>query len=219
MMSAEKDAGRSGGQADLAGQTVVVLGGSSGIGFETARQVRAAGAEVVLTGRNAERVEAAGSAVSARSTSAFDAHDPEALKRFFATLDGPIDHVMVTAGGPHYGLVSEMSLEEARSAVSDRILLALSVGHLATGRLTHGTLVFISGSGRGRPQPGSAIESAVDAAMPALTASLAVELAPVRVNLIGAGFVDTPLSARVLGDGLDGRRAGTGGDAPDPSRR
>lgn len=69
-----------------------------------------------------------------------------------------------------------------------------------------GTLLFIGGTGARRPAPGMAVMGALTAALPALTANLALELAPVRVNLIAAGFVDTPLSASLLGDQLDARR-------------
>src|SRR6187200_2326809 len=86
----------------LLGQTVVLIGGSAGIGLETARLARAEGADVVLTGRDAERLQQAASDVDARSTAAFDANDPAALRQFFDDLPGPIDHVLVTAGGPHY---------------------------------------------------------------------------------------------------------------------
>src|SRR5689334_24229400 len=83
----------------LAGQTVVLIGGSAGIGFETARQARAEGAEVILVGRNPDRLAAAAETVGAAGTAAFDATEPEHLERFFADLPGPIDHVLVTAGG------------------------------------------------------------------------------------------------------------------------
>jgi len=85
----------------LAGQTVLVIGGSSGIGLETARLARREGAEVVLTGRDPERLERAAADVGARSTAAFDATDVDRLERFFASLPGPLDHVMVTGGGPY----------------------------------------------------------------------------------------------------------------------
>jgi NAD(P)-dependent dehydrogenase (short-subunit alcohol dehydrogenase family) len=68
----------------LLGQTVVVIGGSAGIGLETARRARAEGADVVLTGRTPERLERAAEEVGARSTAAFDATGPDALDRFFA---------------------------------------------------------------------------------------------------------------------------------------
>ena len=84
-------------EPELAGQTVVLIGGSSGIGLETARRARAEGAEVILTGRNLGRLTQAGDEVGARRTAAFDATDAAALKQFFKDLPGPIDHVMVTA--------------------------------------------------------------------------------------------------------------------------
>jgi NAD(P)-dependent dehydrogenase (short-subunit alcohol dehydrogenase family) len=69
-----------------------------------------------------------------------------------------------------------------------------------------GTLIFMGGTGARRSAIGLSIASAITAALPALTANLAVEIAPVRVNLIAAGFVDTPLSAELLGDQLEKRR-------------
>jgi NAD(P)-dependent dehydrogenase (short-subunit alcohol dehydrogenase family) len=194
-------------EPELAGQTVVVIGGSSGIGFETARRARAEGAGVVLTGRNPERLRQAALELDAKSTTAFDANDPAALKRFFQTLPTPIDHVMVTAGGPHYGPVLDMDFEQARRAISEHMLLALEVARSAVGKVRPGgTLLFMSGTGGRRPRAGLGIIPAVVAAMPKLIASLALELAPVRVNLIAPGFVDTPLSASLLGDQLDARR-------------
>ena len=192
---------------ELVGQTVVVIGGSSGIGFETARRARAEGADVVLTGRNPERLKQAALELDAKSTPAFDANDPAALKRFFETLPTPIDHVMVTAGGPHYGPLLDMDFDQARRAISEHVLLALEVARNAAGKMRPGgTLLFMSGTGGRRPRAGLGIIPAVVAAMPKLIASLALELAPVRVNLIAPGFVDTPLSATLLGDRLDERR-------------
>ena len=87
-------------EPELLGQTVVLIGGSAGIGLETARRARSEGADVVLTGRNPERLEQAARDVGARSTAAFDATDAEALKRFFDGLAAPIDHVLVTGRRP-----------------------------------------------------------------------------------------------------------------------
>jgi NAD(P)-dependent dehydrogenase (short-subunit alcohol dehydrogenase family) len=86
----------------LAAQTVVVIGGSSGIGLETARRARSEGADVVLAGRNPERLEHAARELGALSSAACDATDFERLERFFDDLPTPIDHVMVAAGGPYY---------------------------------------------------------------------------------------------------------------------
>jgi NAD(P)-dependent dehydrogenase (short-subunit alcohol dehydrogenase family) len=192
----------------LSGQTVVVIGGSAGIGLETARRARAEGADVVLTGRNPERLEQAARDLGAQSTAAFDANDPASLKRFFDDLSSMVDHVMVTAGGPHYAPILEMDHEEARAAISDHVLVEIEVARNAVGKVRPGgTLLFMVGTGGRRVAPGLGISPAVTVALPALTASLALELAPVRVNLIAAGFVDTALSASLLGDGLDDRRS------------
>jgi NAD(P)-dependent dehydrogenase (short-subunit alcohol dehydrogenase family) len=191
----------------LQGQTVVVIGGSAGIGLETARQARTEGAKVILTGRNAERLERAAREIGAHSSAAFDAADPDRLARFFGDLPSPIDHVMVTAGGPYYARLADIDFAEARREVDEHFWLMLHLAREAIGRVRPGgTLLFMSGTHARRPELGLAVVSALTAALPALTASLALELAPVRVNLIAAGFVDTPLSASLLGDRLDERR-------------
>jgi len=192
---------------ELAGQTVVVIGGSAGIGLETARRARTEGADVVLTGRDPERLERAARDVDARSTAAFDANDAGALKRFFDGLPDPIDHVLVTAGGPHYGPMLEMDAEEVREAISDHAVVALEVARNVVGKMrAGGALLLMGGTGGRRISRELGIASAATAALPPFTATLALELAPIRVNLISAGFVDTPLSASLLGDQLDARR-------------
>ncbi len=103
-------------EPELLGQTVVVIGGSAGIGLETARRARAEGAKVILTGRNPERLQRAASELDALSTAAFDATDPAPLGQFFRDLAATIDHVMVTAGRPTYGRLADMDLAEARRA-------------------------------------------------------------------------------------------------------
>jgi len=192
---------------ELLGQTVVVIGGSAAIGFETARLARGEGANLILTGRNAERLQQAASVVQAQGTAAFDANDSAALEKFFKDLSAPIDHVMVTGPGPHYWPLQEIEFEQARLAISEHLLLAFWVARHAAPRIRPGgSLLFMGGTGGRRVARGMALVAAVTAAMPALTANLALELAPVRVNLIAAGFVDTPLSASLLGDQLDSRR-------------
>jgi NAD(P)-dependent dehydrogenase (short-subunit alcohol dehydrogenase family) len=194
-------------EPDLLGQTVVVIGGSAGIGLDTARRARAEGAEVVLTGRNPDRLARAAQDVDARSTTTFDAADPARLTQFFDELPGTVDHILVTAGAPYYAPLAEMDLARARRNLDEHFFLALQVARESLGRVRPGgTLLFVSGTGGRRTRVGLSLISAMSAAMPALTASLALELAPVRVNLIAPGFVDTPLSAELLGDHLDERR-------------
>lgn len=192
----------------LDGQRVVVLGGSSGIGLETARRARAEGAEVVITGRDPDRLRTAVLEIGAARSAAFDATDFDRLERFFDEVRAPIDHVMITAGGPYYARLMDIDFEEARRGVEQHFWLPLRVARIATARVRPGgTLLFTSGTGARRPAAGLALISSFAAALPALTKVLALELAPIRVNLIAPGFVDTPLSATLLGDRLDERRA------------
>jgi NAD(P)-dependent dehydrogenase (short-subunit alcohol dehydrogenase family) len=194
-------------EPQLFGQTVVVIGGSAGIGLETARRARAEGANVILTGRNPERLRQAGLELDAQRTAAFDANDPASLQSFFQDLRTAIDHVMVTAGAPHYGPLLEMPPEEARRGLTEHLLLALAVARAAADKVRPpGSLIFMGGTGSRRPRAGLGIASTATVAFPTLIANLALELAPIRVNLIAAGFVDTALSASILGDDLERRR-------------
>jgi NAD(P)-dependent dehydrogenase (short-subunit alcohol dehydrogenase family) len=189
----------------LAGQTVVVLGGSAGIGFETARLARAEGAELILTARDAARLDAAARELGGARTAAFDATDPGALAGFLAEL-GEIDHILITAGGPYYAPLPEIDFAEAQRSIDAHLWLPLRVAQGAIGKMrAGGTLILVGGTGGRRPTSG-AIASALTASLPALVAGLAVEVAPVRANLIAPGFVDTGLSASLLGDDLDARR-------------
>jgi NAD(P)-dependent dehydrogenase (short-subunit alcohol dehydrogenase family) len=191
----------------LLGQTVLVIGGSAGIGLETARRARVAGADVILTARNPERLRAVGQELGAAGTAAFDATDFVRLRRFFDELPTPIDHVLVTGPGPYYAPLAEFDLIGARRDVEAHLLLPIEVARNAIGKVrAGGTLLFMGGTGGRRTAPGLSIISALTAAQPAMTRNLALELAPIRVNLIAAGFVDTPLSAAILGDQLDARR-------------
>ena len=192
---------------DLDGQAVVLIGGSAGIGLETARRARREGADVVLTGRDPERLERAALDVGARSSTAFDATDTAALEMFFRDLPTPIDHVMVTGPGPKYAPLLEMDPAQVRGVLSDHVVLGLEVARNAVGKMRPGgTLVFMGGTGGRKFSRDLGIVSAATAVLPPFTAALALELAPVRVNLIAAGFVDTPLSASLLQDRLEERR-------------
>jgi NAD(P)-dependent dehydrogenase (short-subunit alcohol dehydrogenase family) len=193
---------------ELVGQTVVVIGGSAGIGLETARRARAEGADVVVTARDPERLQQAAQDVDARSTAAFDATDPAALKRFFEGLPGPIDHIMVTGPGPHYAPLLEMDAHQVHHALGDHVVLGLEVARNAAGKMRPGgALILMGGTGGRKISRDLGLASAATAVLPPFTAALALELAPVRVNLIAAGFVDTPLSASYFSaEGLDARR-------------
>jgi NAD(P)-dependent dehydrogenase (short-subunit alcohol dehydrogenase family) len=194
-------------EPELLDQTVVVIGGSSGIGLETARRARAQGAKLILAGRKLELLQRAASEVDALSSTAFDATDSARLAQFFRDLPGTIDHIMVTAGRPYYGRMIEMDSAQASRALSERFLLFLDITRNAAPKMRPGgTLIFMGDAPGRRPGLGNGPESTVAVALPALIANLALEVAPVRVNLIAAGFVDSPLSASILGDQLESRR-------------
>jgi NAD(P)-dependent dehydrogenase (short-subunit alcohol dehydrogenase family) len=191
----------------LLGQTVVVIGGSAGIGLETARLARAEGAEVILAARNPERLQRAADEIGASASVAFDATDAAALEQFFAGLPTPIDHVLFTGAGPYYAPLAEMDFDKARRDVDSHLFVPVLIARLAIGKVrAGGSLQFIGGTGGRRRGIGLSLIGAMTAAMPALVANLALEIAPIRVNLLAAGFVDTPLSASLLGDQLDARR-------------
>jgi NAD(P)-dependent dehydrogenase (short-subunit alcohol dehydrogenase family) len=114
--------------------------------------------------------------------------------------------VRVTGPGPYYAPLAELDFEKARRSLDAHLFLPLHVARNAVGKVRPGgTLLLMSGMGGRRPAA-DALIAANTAALPALTKALAPELAPVRVNLIAPGFVDTPLSATLLGDRLDERR-------------
>jgi len=190
-----------------AAQTVIVIGGTAGIGLETARLARAEGAKLILAARISERLRRTADELGAQSSAAFDATDFESLGKFFDALPQPIDHVLVTGPGPYYAPLAEFDFDKARHDIEAHLFLPLHVARNAAKKVRPGgTLLFMGGTGGRRTAKGFALISALTAAMPAMTKNLALELAPVRVNLIAAGFVDTPLSASLLGDQLDARR-------------
>jgi NAD(P)-dependent dehydrogenase (short-subunit alcohol dehydrogenase family) len=191
----------------LAGQTVALIGGSAGIGLETARLARAEGADVILTGRDPGRLQQAADEVGALRAQAFDATDFDRLGRFFQELPAPIDHVLVTGPGPYYALLTDLDRERAHRDWDAHLWMPVAIAQHAVGRVRPGgSLLFMGGTGGRSRGPGMSLIAAATAAQPALVANLAVEVAPIRVNLIAAGFVDTPLSASLLGDDLEARR-------------
>jgi NAD(P)-dependent dehydrogenase (short-subunit alcohol dehydrogenase family) len=164
----------------LRGRTVLVIGGSAGIGLETARLARAEGADVIITARDPDHLHRAGLELGA-SIAAFDANDLDRLGKFFGALASPIDHVLLAGGYD--------------GDVDARLLLVVNVARNAKGKVRPGgTVLFMAVAGCSRPAAG-AVATALAGALPALAKKLALELAPVRVNLIAPGFVDTPLSA------------------------
>jgi NAD(P)-dependent dehydrogenase (short-subunit alcohol dehydrogenase family) len=194
--------------ARLTGQVVVIIGGSSGIGRATAGQARAAGADVIITGRDPDRLQQAGAEVGALRTAQLDLSDPAGLEQFFAGLPAPIDHVLATGGGPIYTPIADLDFDQALRVFDEHLLGALRLARVSATRVRPGgSLTFITGTDARRPGVGSSVAAILAAALPTIAANVAVELAPIRANAVAAGYVDTPLSARILGDDLEHRRA------------
>src|SRR3954453_18959523 len=122
----------------LAGQTVVVIGGSSGIGLEAARQARSAGAQLILTGRDRDRLDGARDAVSAISTATLDIGDAAGLDLFFTGLPQRIAHVLVTGGAPTPSPTAPFLVAVASHVLHDHLLGSLRIPRACAGRIRPG---------------------------------------------------------------------------------
>ena len=190
----------------LAGQTVVVIGGSCGIGLQTAWRARANGADVIVTARDPERAYRAGLEPGLR-IAAFDATDFDRLGRFFDALPAPVDHVLVTSPRPCDSPLPEFDVKSAHRDLDAHLLLPVQVARNAPGNVRPGGTVLFVGTTGGRRTPlGLSFVSALASALRGMTKNLALELAPIRVNLITSGFVASQLSTAILGGLREPRR-------------
>jgi NAD(P)-dependent dehydrogenase (short-subunit alcohol dehydrogenase family) len=200
---------------ELRGQTVVLIGGNAGVGLEAARLASAAGADIILTDRATAHLADPTDPSASVMTESVDPTDEAALDRFFRLLDRPIDHVVVTLGGPYVAPLTDFDFIRAQRYVEEQLWLPLHVARAAVGTVRPGgTLLFIGGCGARRSGVEVSLMSALTAARRDLIATLAAEVAPVRVNLIGAAYVNRPLSARLLGETLKQHRAVSGATLP-----
>ena len=176
----------------LAGKKVVVVGGSSGIGFSTAELAKQQGADVIIASRNAERLNAAAVKLGVKGIAA-DVTSDESVASLFK-LCGAVDHVVVTAAQLKTGPFKTVAMEDVRSTLESKFWGAWRVARSAEIR-ANGSLTLVSGFLSIRPRPNSAIVGAANGAIESLTRSLALELAPVRVNCVSPGIIDTPIRA------------------------
>lgn len=176
----------------LRGKKVVVVGGSSGIGLSTAELAKAEGAEVVIASRNAERLNEVAAKLGVKGISA-DVTNDDSVAGLFRTC-GPVDHVVVTAAQLKTGPFKTVAMEDVRGTLESKVWGAWRVARAADIRPS-GSLTLVSGFLSIRPRPNSAIVSVVNGALESLTRALALELAPVRVNCVSPGIIDTPIRA------------------------
>jgi NAD(P)-dependent dehydrogenase (short-subunit alcohol dehydrogenase family) len=176
----------------LAGKKVVVVGGSSGIGLATAELARREGADVFIASRNADRLKAAADKIGARAIAA-DVTSDESVAALFRTC-GSVDHVVVTAAQLRTGSFKTVAMDDVRATMESKFWGAWRVARSAEIR-PGGSLTLVTGYLSTRPRPGAAIVGAVNGALESLTKGLALELAPVRVNAVSPGTIDTPIRA------------------------
>ena len=179
----------------LEGERVVVVGGSSGIGLETARLALAAGASVTIAGRSQDRLRRAAADLggAVRSVVA-DVTDDGSVKALFEG-ETRVDHVFLPAGElkPGGGDVLGADLSALRSILESRLLGVVHVVRRARPKMAGGSITLMSGLYAIRPAPGAALGAAAVAAIDGMTRALALDLAPIRVNAVAPGLIDTPL--------------------------
>jgi NAD(P)-dependent dehydrogenase (short-subunit alcohol dehydrogenase family) len=176
----------------LAGKKVVVIGGSSGIGLAAAELAGKEGASVVIASRNADRLKAAAGKFGATPIPT-DVTDDESVSALFRKC-GPVDHVVMTAAQLRTGPFKTVAMDDVRATMESKFWGAWRVARSAEIR-AGGSLTLVTGYLSVRPRPGAAIVSAVNGALESLTRSLALELAPTRVNAVSPGTIDTPIRA------------------------
>ena len=176
----------------LAGKKVVVVGGSSGIGLATAELAKREGAEVIVASRNAERLQAAAARLGATAIAA-DVTSDDSVTQLFQKC-GPVDHVVVTAAQLKTGPFKSVVMADVHSTMNGKFWGAWRCARSAEIK-QGGSLTLVSGFLSVRPRPNSAIVGAANGALESLTRCLALELAPVRVNCVSPGIIDTPIRA------------------------
>jgi NAD(P)-dependent dehydrogenase (short-subunit alcohol dehydrogenase family) len=189
---------------NLKGSVVVIFGGTSGIGLSAGVQAKAAGADVIVIGKDADRAKKAASENGFAGWRAVDATEGEAVKTTLADIPR-VDHLVLLAGSFVAGKVMEADISYLRKAFDERIWAAsYAIQSLGDRLAPEASITLISGVLADRPNSyGTAVLAAASAAMEAFARGLALELAPRRVNTLSPGTTDTPLLGRTLGDGRD----------------
>jgi NAD(P)-dependent dehydrogenase (short-subunit alcohol dehydrogenase family) len=182
-------------------EKVVIIGGSSGIGLAVARSCLHHGASVVLCGRSADRLADASADLGAGDrvrVAELDVTDPVSAGELFHSLGG-FSHLVVTAADLPVAPVSNLTQDQVIRAVRSKIIGPLFAAQQAVAWMPdRGSITFTSGIAAARPMPGGSLAAIANGALNSMVRALALELAPVRVNAISPGWVDTPIWDRML---------------------
>jgi NAD(P)-dependent dehydrogenase (short-subunit alcohol dehydrogenase family) len=176
----------------LAGKKVVVIGGSSGIGLATAELAKREGADVIIASRSAAKLDPIAERLKVTAIPTDVTSDRSVAELFKRT--GPVDHVVLTAAQLRTGPFKTVPMEDVRATMEGKFWGAWRVAREAEIR-PGGSLTLVTGFLSVRPRPNSAIISAANGALESLARALALELAPVRVNAVSPGVIDTPIRA------------------------
>jgi len=186
--------------ASLAGQTVAVVGGSSGLGFAIAAEARRQGADLVLVARDAERLRHAAGALGGAKTIAADITNADAASALFGDVAG-IDHLVITAGTARLLPLAAHGAQDLAGVLAERLVGPLLAIKAAVPRLRDAcSITLTSAQLSARPIAAGAVLAAAVAGVEAMARALALELAPIRVNALAPGLIDTPLLDGLLGD-------------------
>ena len=201
--------------SQLQGQQIIVFGGSSGIGLAAAQTLLAAGARVTAVGRSADKLEAAARQAPGLTTAAVDATDAEAVTRYFDQLDS-FDHLVITVGGgapptPFH----EIDQARFRRSFDDKFWAQFAIAQAGSRKLRgSGSITFITGAAARRAVPTMVPYAAVNGAIEAMVGPMALALAPIRVNAVAPGIIDTPFWGGMPDAARQGFFAQTGAKLP-----
>lgn len=178
----------------LSGKNVLIIGGSSGIGYATAAGALAEGAKVTIASRSDEKLRAAQASLQGKvEARRLDVADTAAVEAFF-DASPTYDHIVVSGAAFKFGTVRDQNIDDAYAAMNVKFWGAYRVARKAS-VAPGGSFVFVSGFLSRRPKPNMVLVGAINAALETLAQGLALEMAPVRFNVISPGIIDTPTRA------------------------
>lgn len=183
----------------LKDQNVVIIGGSSGIGLATAYLAQSQGAVVTITGRSEDKLRQAANDLGMAKTAILDIAKEADARQLFTDCHA-IDHLVILGASLALGAMRDAPLEDLSLPITDRLLGAIQVIRHAVPKISGGSITLMSGLLASRPVVGMSAVAAAIGGIEAMTRALALELAPVRVNAIAPGYIDTPMLRAALDD-------------------